>query len=164
MAYLDPKGEGDLSMPLKRRLCPDVRGGAARDPRDMAKAGLPESQSPAVVLTLVATSPQGNAVESSSIVFLELYLPPGGRWRATPEKGMSGTPNWHSKRSAWTEHGIAYRTRVPRQRSLRSSQRWGKPTTRRRETGVEGHLKGEGGESPEYLTRVGVPHWRAGCA
>src|SRR5262245_2677559 len=46
MAYLDPKGEGDLSMPLKRRLCPDVRGGAARDPRDMAKAGLPESQSP----------------------------------------------------------------------------------------------------------------------
>jgi hypothetical protein len=46
MAYLDPKGEGDESMPGKRRPCPGVRGGASRDPRDMAKAGLPEAQSP----------------------------------------------------------------------------------------------------------------------
>lgn len=46
MAYLEPKGEGDSSMPLKRRPCSDVGGGASRDPRDMAKAGLPESQSP----------------------------------------------------------------------------------------------------------------------
>ena len=46
MAYLDLKGEGDHSMPLKRRPCSGVGGGASRDPRDMAKAGLPESQSP----------------------------------------------------------------------------------------------------------------------
>jgi hypothetical protein len=46
MAYLDPKGEGDSSMPLKRRPCSGVGGGASRDPRDRAKAGLPESQSP----------------------------------------------------------------------------------------------------------------------
>ena len=46
MAYLDPKGEGDKSMPGKRRPCPGVRDGAPGDPRDMAKAGLPESQSP----------------------------------------------------------------------------------------------------------------------
>jgi hypothetical protein len=46
MAYLDPKGEGDESMPGKQRPCPGVRGGALRDPRDMAKAGLPEAQSP----------------------------------------------------------------------------------------------------------------------
>jgi hypothetical protein len=46
MAYLDPKGEWDNSMPLKRRPCSGVGGGALRDPRDKAKAGLPESQSP----------------------------------------------------------------------------------------------------------------------
>ena len=46
MAYLDPKGEGDSSMPLKRRSCSGVGGGASWDPRDMAKAGLLESQFP----------------------------------------------------------------------------------------------------------------------
>ena len=46
MAYLEPKGEGDNSMPGNRRSCPGVRGGAPGDPRDMAKAGLPEAQSP----------------------------------------------------------------------------------------------------------------------
>jgi hypothetical protein len=43
MAYLDPKGEGDNSMPLKQRLRSGIRSGALRDPRDMAKAALPES-------------------------------------------------------------------------------------------------------------------------
>jgi hypothetical protein len=47
MAYLDPKGEGDNSMPGKQRLCPGVRNRALRDSRNMAKAGLPEPQSPA---------------------------------------------------------------------------------------------------------------------
>ena len=42
MAYLDPKGAGDKSMPGKRRSCPDVRSDASRDPRDMAKAELPD--------------------------------------------------------------------------------------------------------------------------
>ena len=37
MAYLEPKGEGDNSMPLKRRPCSGVGDGASRDPRDMAK-------------------------------------------------------------------------------------------------------------------------------
>ena len=46
MAYLDPKGEGDQSMPLKRRPRSGVGGGASWDPRDMAKAELFESQSP----------------------------------------------------------------------------------------------------------------------
>ena len=46
MAYPDPKSERDSSMPAKRRSCPGVRAGVSRDPRDMAKAGLPESQSP----------------------------------------------------------------------------------------------------------------------
>jgi hypothetical protein len=47
MAYLEPKGEGDSSMPLTRRPCSGVGGGASWDPRDMAKAGLSESQFPA---------------------------------------------------------------------------------------------------------------------
>ena len=46
MAYLDPKGEGDKSMPGNQWPGPGVRDGVLGDPRDMAKAGLPESQSP----------------------------------------------------------------------------------------------------------------------
>jgi hypothetical protein len=46
MADLDPKGEGNNSMPGNRWPGPDVRDGASGGPRDMAKAGLPESQSP----------------------------------------------------------------------------------------------------------------------
>ena len=47
MAYLDPKGEGNGSMPEKRWPCPDVRNGASLDPCDTVKARLPASQSPA---------------------------------------------------------------------------------------------------------------------
>ena len=34
MAYLDPKGDGDSSMPEKRRSRPDVRNDVPRDPCD----------------------------------------------------------------------------------------------------------------------------------
>ncbi len=46
MAYPDPKGERNNSMLGKQRSCLGVKGDALRDPCDMAKAGLPESQSP----------------------------------------------------------------------------------------------------------------------
>src|ERR1017187_4649251 len=46
MAYPDPKGERNNSMSAKQRSCLGVKGDALRDPCDMAKAGLPESQSP----------------------------------------------------------------------------------------------------------------------
>jgi hypothetical protein len=46
-AYLDAKARGDQSMPGKRRPSGGVRGGVLQDLRDMAKAGLPEAQSPA---------------------------------------------------------------------------------------------------------------------
>jgi hypothetical protein len=46
MAYLDPKGEGDNSMPGKQRSCSGIWNDALRGPRDMAKAELPVSQSP----------------------------------------------------------------------------------------------------------------------
>jgi hypothetical protein len=46
MANPDPRGERNNRMPGKRRPA-EVSGlGRSRDPRDMAKAGLPESQSP----------------------------------------------------------------------------------------------------------------------
>jgi hypothetical protein len=38
MAYLDPKGEGDQSMPGKQWPCPGVRARGAADPRNMVKA------------------------------------------------------------------------------------------------------------------------------
>jgi hypothetical protein len=46
MAYLEPKGKGDNSMPGNRWPCPGVWDGALGGPRDMAKAGLPTPQSP----------------------------------------------------------------------------------------------------------------------
>lgn len=46
MAYPDSKGKGNNSMPGNRWLRPGVRGGASGGPRDMAKPGLAEAQSP----------------------------------------------------------------------------------------------------------------------
>ncbi len=47
MADLDPKGEGDKSMPGNPVVGPSGRGRRiGEDPRDRAKAGLPEAQSP----------------------------------------------------------------------------------------------------------------------
>src|ERR1039457_4340921 len=48
LAYLDGKPEGDKSMPGKRWPSGGVQGGVPQDPRDMAKAGLLEAQSPVV--------------------------------------------------------------------------------------------------------------------
>jgi hypothetical protein len=46
MAHLDPKGDGDSSMPGNQRSCSGARGEALGDPCNMAKAGLPLPQSP----------------------------------------------------------------------------------------------------------------------
>jgi len=46
MTYPDPKGERNNRMSGKRRSCPGAWGEASRDPRDMAKAGLLEAESP----------------------------------------------------------------------------------------------------------------------
>jgi hypothetical protein len=43
MAYLDPKGEEDNSMPGNQQPGSGVWDGVLGGPRDMAKAGLPES-------------------------------------------------------------------------------------------------------------------------
>ena len=46
--YLKAKAGGDNSMPEKREPLEDAEGAVPQDPRDTAKAELPESQSPAV--------------------------------------------------------------------------------------------------------------------
>lgn len=46
MAYLDPKGKGNNSMPEKQWPCPGTRNGVLRDPSDMVKAKPPKAQSP----------------------------------------------------------------------------------------------------------------------
>jgi hypothetical protein len=48
LVYLKAKAGGDNSMPEKRGPPEDAEGAVPRDPRDTAKAALPESQSPAV--------------------------------------------------------------------------------------------------------------------
>jgi hypothetical protein len=48
LVYLKAKAGRDNSMPEKRGSLEDAEGAVPQDPRDMAKAGLPESQSPAV--------------------------------------------------------------------------------------------------------------------
>ena len=45
---LKAKARGDNSMPEKRGPLEDAEGVVPQDPRDTAKAGLPQSQSPAV--------------------------------------------------------------------------------------------------------------------
>jgi hypothetical protein len=45
---LKAKAGGEKSMSEKRGSLEDAEGAVPQDPRDMAKAGLPESQSPAV--------------------------------------------------------------------------------------------------------------------
>lgn len=48
LAYLDAKARGDKSMPGKRWPAGGVHAVVPQDPRDMAKAGLLEAQSPVV--------------------------------------------------------------------------------------------------------------------
>src|SRR5262249_57362088 len=66
------------------------------------------------------------------------------------------------------EDGIAYRTRAPRRRSPRSSQRAGEPPTRRRGAGDPGAPEGEVREMQSAQTLLGIiwdseeGHWRAG--
>jgi hypothetical protein len=48
LVHLRAKAGGDNSMPEKRESPEDAEGAVPQDPRDRAKAGLPESQSPAV--------------------------------------------------------------------------------------------------------------------
>jgi hypothetical protein len=48
LVHLTAKARGDNSMPEKREPLEDAEGAVPQDPRDRAKAVLPEPQSPAV--------------------------------------------------------------------------------------------------------------------
>ena len=48
LVYLKAKAGGEKSMPEKRGPLEGAEGAVPQDPRDRAKAALPESQSPAV--------------------------------------------------------------------------------------------------------------------
>ena len=51
LVHLKAKAGGDNSMPEKRETLEDAEGAVPQDPRDTAKAALPESQSPAVQMS-----------------------------------------------------------------------------------------------------------------
>ena len=65
---LRAKAGGEKSMPEKRGTLEGAEGAVPRDPRDRAKAGLPESQSPAVQLShsllqrLQRSAPRGGSL------------------------------------------------------------------------------------------------------
>ena len=99
MAYLESKGEGDKSMPLKRGACRGVLGAASRDPCDKAKAGLLEAQSPVMKVRIhrkrrlkpmphrvpVRTGPWGNlrGVEHRPICRIQGYAEFAGSGRVS---------------------------------------------------------------------------------
>jgi hypothetical protein len=88
MAYRDPKGERDKRMPEKRRSSPGVRGGASRDPRDMAKAGLPDIPIPRRHEGQSAgKTPETGAMLCGGIVEGSLHPPEDG---ALPSEGNQG--------------------------------------------------------------------------
>ena len=88
MANPDPKGERDNRMPEKRRSGPGAGLRRLRDPRDMAKAGLLEPQSPDEVKErpsawhLTPTSRPAAGI-------VERPVQPSGR-RAMPSEGIQG--------------------------------------------------------------------------
>jgi len=134
--YLRAKAGGDKSMPEKRGSLEGAKGIAPQGPRDRAKAGLLEPQSPAVQTHTRRYGASNAALPGAGRSrFAVCYLRLARRWPARPLKGMRGAPTSRSTRSAPPERGIAYRTRVPGRRSPRSSRRAGEPSTGRRGTG-----------------------------
>ena len=106
--YLKVKAGGDKSMSEKQEALEGAEGVVLQDPRDMAKARLPEPQSPAVELhtrcysVCSATSPGANR-SGFAVCCLRLVE----RWRTTPFEGMNGAPKSRLIRSPPMERGIA---------------------------------------------------------
>jgi hypothetical protein len=97
MAYPDPKGERNSSMPGKRQSCSGVRGEVSRDPCDMAKAGLPEAESPEDVKKHPPERHTIPAPRSVTAFFVGCRNLRGvGRCPVRVIKEMSRTPKSHS--------------------------------------------------------------------
>src|SRR5262249_42882670 len=149
---LKAKAGGDKSMPEKRGPLEDAKGAAPQGPRDRAKAGLPEPQSPAVEMHTRRYGVYNAALPGAGRSrFAARHLRLARRWPARPLKGMRGAPTSRPPRSAPPERGMAYRTGVPGSQSPRSSQRWGEPATGRRGTGGAASERGRvrDGQLPE---------------
>src|SRR6516225_3514502 len=113
-----------------------VRWAVSRDLRDMAKAKLLEPQYPAMERSsldyrIYITRP--SVYQCRNLLHRESL----DRWAAgnDPLKGTNRVPKSH--KFPMHKRGIAYRARARWQRSLRSSPRTGKPSTWRREAGVQ---------------------------
>jgi len=136
LAYLAGKPGGDKSMPGTRRPSGGVQGGVPLGPHGMAKAGLPEAQSPAVNVRTHRNDAWNRCrVMSRHEPVGRGTLRDAERRPARAVEEMSGRPNPCSTRTTRTYRGIAYGARALWRRSARSSQRPGKPVTRRRGTG-----------------------------
>lgn len=138
-ADLAVKANRDTSMPSKRRRLEGAEGRAPQDPRDRAKAALPEPQSPAALGTppddsASTAGPPGYAGSSRS-------AERSTRWASgnDPDQGDEQGAYVALATSDVRKRGIAYGMRVLRRRSPHSSRRghdrpWrtGKPSTGRR--------------------------------
>ena len=119
MAYLDSKGKGDSSMPGNRWPPQTVRGGAPGGPRNMAKAELPEAESPAGAIRTPAGKPSETGVAPCDVFHSCTLQPPGSkRCPVRTLKEMSRPPKLRSIRMTETNVGSptgceSYGDRVP---------------------------------------------------
>ena len=115
-----------------------VRRAALQDLRDMAKAILLEPQ---FSVMNCASLDHRIYISRPSVLFKAMFVEQGSldRWTAVnePLKGMKRVPKSRAMFPK-CKRGIAYGARALWQRSLRSSLRTGKPSTWRREAGVQG--------------------------
>lgn len=113
LAHLDAKARGDKSMPGKQQSPEMPVGGVLPGPRDMAKAGLLEAQSP-----VVRVRTRRNGIWNRRHVMFDLEPVGPGNLRdvehrpARAGKEMSGRPTSCSIRATETYHGIAYGARA----------------------------------------------------
>src|SRR6266702_4492804 len=89
-------------MPGNRRPCPGVRGGAPGGPRDMAKAGLPESQSPeGATWSPAGKTPETGAGPCGEMIMCSLQsFGAQERCPVRAFKETDGTPKSRSTRTA----------------------------------------------------------------
>jgi hypothetical protein len=78
-------------MLVKRKLSENVYGRGPQDPRDMAKATLPELQFPAMLGTSFATT-FSEAMDRRRVMWLPSELLVHGRRPRRPLKGTNGAP------------------------------------------------------------------------
>jgi hypothetical protein len=115
MAYPDPRGERNNRMPAKRRPAQVSGLGRLRDPRDMAKAGLPESQSPDDE-TMRPSERHPILTPCPATAWEDGHRNLRGveRCPARAIKEMSGTPTSRSIRTTETNAGSTLEAAAPR--------------------------------------------------